>query len=177
MEPYTTKLTIFKHLRFKVGTVQQGKLSSSSVKDTSILNHSYEIDLTPTTVKNEHSQFFTQVAWLNNNEGRTFHLCNQMFQERSPVQGLHPIGMSDILHCEFNRLYTLQKVTHVALKIARLSGSSVPAIGKVEIWGQPSVNCKPEVLEYALGVQGKIHSGEKLHVKATCDSEKHGKNW
>lgn len=98
-----------------------------------------------------------------------------MFQERSPVQGLHPVEMSDILHCEFNRLYSLQKVTHVALKIARLSGSSVPAIGKVEIWGQPSVNCKLEILEYALGVQGKIHSGEKLHVKATCDSQKHGK--
>ena len=117
-------------------------------------------------MKDKYSQFFTQVAWLNDKEGRTIHLQNKMFQERCPVQGLHPVGISDIQQGEFQRLYLLQKVTHVALKIARLSGTSVPAIGKVEIWGQPSANCKPEILEYVLGVQERIQAVE--NAKTAC---------
>ena len=130
-------------------------------KETSIHipNHNYELDITPGSAKGEHSQFFSQIAWLNDREGKTIHIQNKLFQQRSPVQGFNPAGRSDFQEGEFQRPYLLQKVTHVALKIARLSGSSVPAIGKVEIWGQPSAVCKPGVLEYALGIQEKIQAG------------------
>ena len=149
---------------------QQGTESSiTSIKDTCtpISNHSYELDITPASVKDEHSLLFTQVAWLNGKEGRTVHLQNKMFQERYPIQGLHAVEIADIQHEDFQRLYLLKKVTHVALNIARLSGSSVPAIGKVEIWGQPSAFCKPEILEYALGIQERIQlaNANSLGVK------------
>ena len=114
-------------------------------------------------MKDEHSQFFTQVAWLDGKEGRTVHLQNKMFQERYPIQGLHAVEMADIEQEDFQRLYLLKTVTHVALKIARLSGSSVPAIGKVEIWGQPSAFCKQEILEFALGIQERIQGGRKAN--------------
>lgn len=96
-----------------------------------------------------------------------------MFQERSPIQGFQHAGMWDVEQKEFQRLYCLHNVTHVAVKIARLCGSSVPAIGKVEIWGQPSAHCKPESLEYALGIQEKIYSG--VDIKADCYNKKHDK--
>ncbi|XP_022779077.1 uncharacterized protein LOC111320680 isoform X2 [Stylophora pistillata] len=130
-----------------------------SPEEVFIHNHNYELNITPTSVKGEHSHFFSQVAWLTDREGRTFHLENSLFQERFPVQGIHQVGGSDIQQGEFQRLSYLRKVTHVALKIARLSGSSVPAIGKVEIWGQPSACCQPGVLEYASQVQEKIKGG------------------
>ena len=91
------------------------------------------------------------------------HLQNKMFEERYPIQGLHAVEMADIEQEDFQRLYLLKNVTHVALKIARLSGSSVPAIGKVEIWGQPSAFCKPGILEYALGIQERIQGGRKAN--------------
>lgn len=142
-----------------------------SPKEVVTHHHSYELNVTPTSVKGEHSQFFTQVAWLNDSEGRTFHMENKLFQERFPVQGIHPVGRSDIQQGEFQRLSFLRKVTHVALKIARLSGSSVPAIGKVEIWGQPSACCQPGVLEYALQVQEKIQAG--IHSKTATTVDEH----
>ena len=126
---------------------------------THIPNHSYELDITPGSMKGEHSNFFSQVAWLNDREGKTVHIQNKLFQERSPVQGFNSVERSDFHEGEFQRPYLLQKVTHVALKIVRLNGSSVPAIGKVEIWGQPSTVCKPEVLEYALDIQERIQAG------------------
>ena len=129
--------------------------------------------MTPTTVKNDHSHLFTQVAWLSDGKGKNFHLYNKMFQERSPVQGCEHVGMSDVEQKEFQRLYCLHNVTHVAIKIARLCGSSVAAIGKVEIWGQPSAHCKPEILEYALGIQEKIYS--RVNIKAGCYNKKHDK--
>ena len=131
--------------------------------------HNYEFNITPTTVKSEHSQFFTQVAWLNDKEGKTIHIQNKLFQEKFPIQGIQPVGRSGVQQGEFQRLYLLQKVTHVALKIARLTGSSVPAIAKVEIWGQPSANCKPGVLEYALEVQERIQAGVHNTTAATED--------
>jgi len=147
--------------------------SSTSITDASIFNHSYETEVTPATVKNDHSHLFTQVAWLSDGKGKTFHLYNKMFQERSPIQGFQHAGMWDVEQKEFQRLYCLHNVTHVAVKIARLCGSSVPAIGKVEIWGQPSAHCKPESLEYALGIQEKIYSG--VDIKADCYNKKHDK--
>lgn len=156
----------------KVGFSQNGSAvycQNPLEKETSIPNHSYELDVTPASVKGEHSQFFTQVAWLNDREGKTVHIQNKLFEERSPIQGLHPVGRPDFQQEEFQRLYSLQKVTHVALKIARLSGSSVPAIGKVEIWGQPSAGCKPGVLEYALGIQQNIQAGEIKKTAAIGD--------
>lgn len=112
-------------------------------------------------MKDKHLSLFTQVAWLNGKDGRIVHLRNQMFQERSPIQGLKAVETSDIQSQEFQRLYSLQKVTHVVLKITRLAGSSVPAVGRVEIWGQPSASCKPEILEYALGIQERIQGSGK----------------
>lgn len=155
----------------KVGISQQGCAvccQNRLEKETSthIPNHSYALDITPGSAKGEHSQFFSQVAWLNDREGKTIHIQNKLFQERSPVQGFNPVGRLDFQEGEFQRLYLLQKVTHVALKIVRLSGSSVPAIGKVEIWGQPSAVCKPGVLEYALDIQEKIQAG--VVVKTTA---------
>ena len=96
------------------------------------------------------------------------HLQNKMFQERYPIQGLHAVEIADVQQEEFQRLYLFHKVTHVVLKIAKLSGSCVPAIGKVEIWGQPSAFCEPEILEYASGIQERIHSGRKTN------SDSHG---
>lgn len=155
----------------KVGICQQGSAvccQNRLEKETSIHfpNHSYELDITPGSAKGEHSQFFSQVAWLNDREGKTIHIQNKLFQQRSPVQGFNPGGRSDFHEGEFQRPYLLQKVTHVALKIVRLSGSSVPAIGKVEIWGQPSAACKPGVLEYALGIQEKIQAGAVVKTTA-----------
>ena len=152
---------------------QTSTASSCSRTDASIFNHSYEIEVTPSTVKNDHSRLFTQVAWLSDGKGKTFHLYNKMFQERSPIQGLQHAGMWDVEQKEFQRLYCLHNVTHVAVKIARLCGSSVPAIGRVEIWGQPSTNCKPEILEYALSIQEKTYSG--VNIKAGFFSEKQDK--
>lgn len=146
----------------KVVVSQQG----TTGKETSNPNHnSYELDITAASVKSEHSQLFTQVAWLNDREGKTIHIQNRLFQERCPFQGYHPIERSDFHQGEFQRLYLLQKVTHVALKIVRLCGS-VPAIGKVEIWGQPSSGCKPGVLECALDIQEKIQAGEIVKIAA-----------
>lgn len=158
----------------KVAVSQQGPAvhcQNPLEKETSISNHSYELDFTPASVKGEHSQFFTQVAWLNDREGKTFHIQNKLFKERSPVQGVNVVGRPDFKQGEFQRPYSLQKVTHVALKIARLNGSSVPAIGKVEIWGQPSAGCKPGVLEYALDIQEKIQTGEIVKTAATGDQQ------
>ena len=164
----------------KVGVSQHGTTSNTSVQDTSIPKHSYELEVTPASVKGENSQLFTQVAWLDGKEGRTIHLQNRMFQERCPIQGLHTVGTADSQQGEFQRLYSLQKVTHVALKIVKLSGSCVPAVGKVEIWGQPSASCKPEMLEYALGIQGRIQGGQKIKTaitgeihNGTVESSKH----
>jgi len=155
----------------KVENSQQGSAvccQNRLEKETSIHipNHSYELEITSGSAKGEHSQFFSQIAWLNDREGKTIHIQNKLFQQRSPVQGFNPVGRSDIQEGEFQRPYLLQKVTHVALKIARLSGSSVPAIGKVEIWGQPSAVCKPGVLEYALGIQEKIQAGAAVKTTA-----------
>ena len=162
------------HLSFQAEAKNQTlAASSTSIKEAFIVNHSYEIDVTPTTVKNDHSHLFTQVAWLTDGKGKTFHLYNKMFQERSPIQGLQHAGMWDVEQKEFQRLYCLHNVTHVAVKIARLCGSSVPAVGKVEIWGQPSAHCKPEILEYALSIQEKTYSG--VNIKAGCFNEKHNK--
>lgn len=129
---------------------------------SAICCHSYELDITAGSVKGEHSQFFSQVAWLNDREGKTIHVQNKLFQQRSPIQGFNPVGASDFQEGEFQRPYLLQKVTHVALKIVRCSGSSVPAIGKVEIWGQPSTICRPGDLEYALSIQEKIQTGSVI---------------
>ena len=144
----------------------QNRLEKLKEAPNHIPNHSYELDITPGSVKGEHSQFFSQVAWLNDREGKTIHIQNKLFQQRSPVQGFNPVGRSDFQEGEFQRPYLLQKVTHVALKIVRPSGSSVPAIGKVEIWGQPSAVCRPGFLEYALGIQEKIQAGAV--IKATA---------
>ena len=158
----------------KAGAKQEGiSKSSTSTKDALIQYHSYELDVTPSSVKDKHLSLFTQVAWLNGKDGRTVHLQNQMFQERSPIQGLKAAGISDIQSQKFQRLYSLQKVTHVVLKIARLAGSSVPAIGRVEVWGQPSASCKPEIVEYALGIQERIQGSGKSNsgssgVKHPC---------
>lgn len=155
----------------KVGISQDGSAvccQNRLEKEASIPfpNHSYELDITPSSVKGEHSQFFSQVAWLNDREGKTVHIQNKLFHERSPVQEFNSVGRSDFQEGEFQRPYLLQNVTHVALKIVRLNGSNVPAIGKVEIWGQPSGLCKPGVLEYALGIQEKIQAS--VVVKATA---------
>ena len=168
----------------KVGISQQGSAlccQNRLERETSIHipNHSYELDITPGSAKGEHSQVFSQVAWLNDREGKTIHIQNKLFQQRSPVQGFNPIGRSDFQEGEFQRPYLLQKVTHVALKIVRLNGSSVPAIGKVEIWGQPSAACKPGVLEYTLGIQEKIQTGAAIRTttairnKTSDDSKNH----
>ena len=159
----------------KVGVSQQGSAADCQnplKKEISIPNHSYELDITPASVKGEHSHYFTQVAWLNNKEGKTVHIQNKLFEERSPVQGLHPVGRSDFQHEEFQRLYLLQKVTHVALKIVRRSGSSVPAIGKVEIWGQPSAGCKAGVLEFTLDIQARIQGGDVAETTAPVNQNK-----
>lgn len=160
----------------KVGIIgQQGSavcFQNRLKKEASIHipNHSYDLDITPGSVKGEHSQFFSQVAWLNDREGKTIHIQNKLFQQRSPVQGFDTVGRSDFQEGEFQRPYLLQKVTHVALKIVRPSGSSVPAIGKVEIWGQPSAVCRPGVLEYALGIQEKIQAGAVIKTTAAISN-------
>lgn len=145
----------------------QGSTASGQLNNAVIACHSYSLDITPSSAKCEHSSLFTQVAWLNDKEGKTVRIENKMFQQRLTRQGLQDPQTQDIQLEVFQRPSCLQKVTHVVLKIARLSGSSVPAIGKVEIWGQPSVNCKPEILEYALSIQEKIQDGMKLAVDST----------
>ena len=144
-----------------------------STEEKSLITHNYALHITPATAKGEHSQFFTQVAWLNNNGGQTVHFKNNQFKEIRPVQSVCiPCAEgSDICKREFQRMRYLQKVTHVALKVVRVSGSSVPAIGKVEIWGQPAVPCLPEVLKYALNIQTKIIQAQHKYGRVFENNE------
>ncbi|XP_068745214.1 RING finger protein 37-like isoform X1 [Montipora capricornis] len=148
------------------GFGKEGTTSSNQPKNALISCHNYELDITPSSAKCEHSSMFSQVAWLNDKDGKTVHLQNKMFQQRPPIQRHHMAQTGDIHVKEFQRLYSLQNVTHLVLKIARLSGSSVPAIGKVEIWGQPSVFSKPEIVGYALGIQDKIQNRQNITTRS-----------
>ncbi|XP_054766558.2 RING finger protein 37-like [Lytechinus pictus] len=81
----------------------------------------------------------------------------------------------------------VRNVNQIAIKITRVHGASVPALKKVEIWGQPAVSCEKPLIQNIIqtaeqlqgfGVKQKKPStstNSKKHQPSTSNVEKEGR--
>ncbi|EDO47711.1 predicted protein, partial [Nematostella vectensis] len=99
-------------------------------------------------------------------EGRALIMRNRRFQERAPIKGTTSMDGGETSERDFFHTHSLYYVTHVVVRVWRVVRSSVPAIGKVDIFGQVSASCSPTIVQQVIDIQNKAQ--EQSQQQSTC---------
>ncbi|XP_032220549.2 RING finger protein 37 isoform X2 [Nematostella vectensis] len=128
--------------------------------------HNYSTMITPSSFKSNHHHLFTQVCRSYDTEGRALIMRNRRFQERAPIKGTTSMDGGETSERDFLHTHSLYYVTHVVVRVWRVVRSSVPAIGKVDIFGQVSASCSPTIVQQVIDIQNKAQ--EQSQQQSTC---------
>ncbi|XP_077992169.1 RING finger protein 37-like [Glandiceps talaboti] len=101
-------------------------------------------------------------AYFKENDVTKVYFLNRRYRSRVPFHGLtktSPLQLSGTVERDLrHHLHqTLSDVSHVIVRITRVFSGCVPALQKVEIYGQPSSSCGRKVDAFIMSIYKTLH--------------------